>query len=89
MYQGHTETQQLKNNNESPKVMVHAGQINKTTTLPITTEEEWRQSTSYNHGLGYIKRIEKQGVFQTLSERTSGAGQWIDVLLCHPAHSQG
>ena len=39
MNQGHTETQQLKDKNETPTLMVHAGQINKTTTLPLPTEE--------------------------------------------------
>ena len=37
--------------------MVHAGQINETTTLPLPTEEECRQATSEYHGLRYIKRI--------------------------------
>ena len=46
MNQGHTETQQLKDKNETPKLMVHEGQIKKTTTLPLPTEEEWRQATS-------------------------------------------
>ena len=46
MYQGHTETQQLKNNNETPTVMVYKGQINKTTSLPLPTEEEWSNDTS-------------------------------------------
>ena len=57
MHHGHTETQHLKYNNETPTVMVHAVQINKTTTLPLPTEEEWRQATSKGHDLGYIKRI--------------------------------
>ena len=57
MHHGHTETQHLKYNNETPTVMVHAVQINKTTTLPLPTEEEWRQATSKVHDLGYIKRI--------------------------------
>ena len=37
MHQGHTETQHLKDNNETPTLMVHLGQINKTTTLPLDT----------------------------------------------------
>ena len=37
MHQGNTETQQLKDNNETPTGMVHAGLINKTTTLPLPT----------------------------------------------------
>ena len=39
MYQGHKETQKLKDNTETPTVMVHSGQINETTTLPLPTEE--------------------------------------------------
>ena len=35
MHQWHTETQHLEDNNEIPKVMVHAGHINETTRLPI------------------------------------------------------
>ena len=46
MHHGHTESKQPKDNNETPTVMVHARQINKTTTLPLSTEEEWRQDTS-------------------------------------------
>ena len=37
--------------------MVHAGHINETTTLPLPTEEEWKQAASEDHHLGYIKRI--------------------------------
>ena len=37
--------------------MVHADQINKTTTLHLPTEEEWMQATSEDHDLGYIKRV--------------------------------
>ena len=37
--------------------MVHAGHINETFKLPLPTEEEWMQATSYDHDLGYIKRI--------------------------------
>ena len=57
MHQGHTEIQQLKDNNEIPTVVVYAGQINETTTLPLPTEEEWMQDTSEDHYLGYIKRV--------------------------------
>ena len=57
MHQGHTETQQLKYNNETPPVMVHVVQINKTTTLPLPTEEKCRYATSEDHDLGYIKRV--------------------------------
>ena len=38
-------------------LIVHYGQINKTTTLPIPTEKEWRKATSEDHDLGYIKRF--------------------------------
>ena len=38
MQQRNIETQWLKDKNETPKLMVNAGQINKTTTLPIPTE---------------------------------------------------
>ena len=37
--------------------MVHAGQIKESTTLPLPTEVEWRQATSDDHDLGYIKNI--------------------------------
>ena len=37
--------------------MVHTGQINETTTLPLPTEEEWRQDTSEDHDLGFIKGV--------------------------------
>ena len=57
IHQGHTETQQTKDKNETPTVMLHMGQINKTITLPINNEEEWRQATSEDHDLGYIKII--------------------------------
>ena len=40
-----------------PTGTVHAGQINKTTTLPLPIEEYWRQATSEDHDLIYIKRI--------------------------------
>ena len=42
---------------ETPKVMVYAGHINETTTLCLPTEDEWRQATSKDHNLRYIKRI--------------------------------
>ena len=37
-------------------MVVHTGHL-KNTTIPIPTEEEWRQDTSEDHYLGYIKRI--------------------------------
>ena len=37
--------------------MLHAGQINKTTTLPLPTEGEWRKAISEDNDIGYIKRI--------------------------------
>ena len=57
MNQEHIETQQMKDNNETPTVMVHAGNINETTTLPLPNEEEWRQSTLEDNDLGQIKKI--------------------------------
>ena len=57
MHQVHIEKQQLKYNNETPTVMVHVGKINKTTTLTLPNEEDWRQAISENHDIGYIKRI--------------------------------
>ena len=79
-----------------------AVQINKTTTLCLNTEEGWRKATPENHEIGYIKRIlygleqtninpkefDKLWVCKTLSERTSRSGQWIDILLRHPAQIQ-
>ena len=38
-------------------MVVHTGHINKTTTLPLLTEEEWSQATSDDHNIGYFKRI--------------------------------
>ena len=57
MHQRHTETQQMKYNNETPILMLHAEYINKTTTPPLPTEEDWNQATSEDHDLIYIKRI--------------------------------
>ena len=38
MNQYHTETQQLKEKNETTKLIVHTGHINKSTKLPLPTE---------------------------------------------------
>ena len=57
MHQGHTESQQPKDKNETPTVMAHMEQINEITTIPLPTEKEWKQATSEDHDLGYIKRI--------------------------------
>ena len=46
MHHAKTATKQLKDKGEIPIVTVHVGQINKTTTLPLPTEEEWRQAKS-------------------------------------------
>ena len=46
MNQEKTEKQHLKYKNEKPTGTVHSGQISKTTTLPLPTEEEWRLDTS-------------------------------------------
>ena len=48
----HKEKTTPKGNNETPTMMVHVGQINKTTTLTLPTEEEWSQATSEDHGIG-------------------------------------
>ena len=56
MHQGHTETQHLKDKDETPPtVMVHVEQINETTSPFIPTEEECRQDTSEDQYLGFIK----------------------------------
>ena len=57
MYQGKTATQQLKDKDETPIVMVHAVNINETKTLCLPIEEEWRQYTSEDHDIRYVKRI--------------------------------
>ena len=57
MKHGQTETKNLKDKGEIPTGTVHVGKINKTTTLPLPTEESWSQDTSEDHDLGYIKRI--------------------------------
>ena len=38
MHQGQTSTKQIKDKYETPTVMVYAGQINKITTICLTTE---------------------------------------------------
>ena len=57
MHHGNTETQQLKDNNKTPTVMVNLVHINKTTTLTLPTEEVWIQAISEDHDIGYIKII--------------------------------
>ena len=57
MYQWQTARQQLKDKDETPTVMVHAGYINKTTTLFLPTEYEWMQATSEDNDLVYINNI--------------------------------
>ena len=57
MHQKMTATKNLKDKGEIPTGTVHAVNINKTTTLTIPTEDEWRQNTSEDHDLRYIKRI--------------------------------
>ena len=54
---GAYKTHHMKYNNETPTYMVHAGQINETTTLPLPTEEDWKQATSEENDIGYIRRI--------------------------------
>ena len=57
MHQKMTATKNLKDKGEIPTGTVHVGNINKTTTLPLPTEEGWSQATSEDHDIGYIKRI--------------------------------
>ena len=57
MNQGQTATKHTKDKSETPMVMVHVGQINKTTTIFLPPEEEWRQSTEEDIDIRYIKRI--------------------------------
>ena len=57
MHQENIERQHLKDNNETPTVMVHVRRMKKNTTLSLPTEERWRKATSQDHDLGYIKRI--------------------------------
>ena len=57
MHYKQTATKQLKDKYEIPTGMLYAGHINKTTTLPLPTEEDWGQATSEDHYLGYIKSV--------------------------------
>ena len=47
----------LEDKSETTTVMVHAGKINETTALCLTTAEEWRHAISEYHYIIYIKRI--------------------------------
>ena len=47
----------MKYKDETPTLMVHVGQINETTTLCLTTKEEWSQTTPEDHNIKYNKRI--------------------------------
>ena len=57
MYQGKTVTKHMKYRGEKPTVMAHADHINETATLCLPIEEEWRQYTSEDHDIRYVKRI--------------------------------
>ena len=57
MHQGKTATQYLQDKGKKTMVIVHAGNINETTALCLTTEEEWRHTKSEYHDIRYIKRI--------------------------------
>ena len=57
MRQGQTATKNMKDKGEIITVTVHAVQINKTKTLFLPTEEDWRQATSEDHDLICINRI--------------------------------
>ena len=48
---------QLKDKGAIPTGMVHVGHIKKTTTPTLPTNKEWRQATSEDHDIRYIKRI--------------------------------
>ena len=57
MHQGMTTTKELKDEDKKTTIVVHTGKFNKTTTLCLPTEEEWRQAISEDLYLCYIKRI--------------------------------
>ena len=57
MHHEYITKKQMENNDEIPTGTVNAGHINKTTTLPLPTEEEQRQSTPKDNYLGYIQSI--------------------------------
>ena len=57
MHQVYTATKQLKDKCEIPIVTVHAGNINKNTTLCVNKEEELRQATVEDHDLRNIKSV--------------------------------
>ena len=57
MHHKHAETPHMKYNNETPTVLVHEGQINRTTTLTLSTGEERRRATSEDHDIRCIRRI--------------------------------
>ena len=57
MHQRHTATKHMKDQGEITILMLHAGHINKNTTLFIPTEKEWSQYTAEYYGLRYIKII--------------------------------
>ena len=57
MHQQKTEKKHLKYKNGIPTVIVHAGYINKTTTLPLPTEEDWRQDIPEDYDIGYVNSI--------------------------------
>ena len=42
---------------EKPMLVMHKGQINKTTTLCLPTEAYWSQATAQGHDPKYIKII--------------------------------
>ena len=57
MHKGKSATKHLKYKDEASTVMVHAVNINKTTTLCIYTVEEWKQVTAEDHYIRYIQII--------------------------------
>ena len=57
MHHEHTETKHIKDKSEIPPGTVNAGHINKITTLPLPAEGDWKQATSEDNYLRYIKSI--------------------------------
>ena len=72
MYQGKTATQHLKYKDETPTVMVHAGQINENTTLYIPTDEIIHARSVWGR-LGTLLQQER--------ERTHSIGKFIQGVV--------
>ena len=61
--------------------MVHAGQINKTTTPPLPTDKEWRQAIPEDSDLGYIQRI-----LYSPEEKPIDPKELINMVYVKPFH---